>query len=359
MKCIYSQTGFQFSHVDIHDEWNFMSQSNTRKVYNFGIGSLFSYASRQDPNIPDKIAALIPSYVDGIVRIFGYCAPQLHNFVAASAVSSNEQDSSTFGAFFEIKKEQWPAIREREKFYKIKQVSPRKPYPKNLEKNAFYFVWGDENEEPCPRNYIVSQAYWDFMIGGILSWDGQITDSGRYIWDIEAEIKRWNITVHQWPTISFDDRFQYAVELVKTTHNTHNYKWGNDRLCPFTFNTLITPKEFLRYPSYVLDHVKAPAIGTVSPPFSQFYFDLVDKILVKAGLQLSDRQPIDCNEVEFSRSLLKDLYYDELLQWRKNSFYTEYIQWGVDNKLYAVKEKEIKSANKLKKRYLSESLLPI
>lgn len=357
MECIYSETWFKSS--DLQEEWDYMSKKDTRKVYNFGIGSLFSYASRQDPNDPEELPPLIPTRVNGIFRNFGYCAPQKHNFVAASASRSTKKDSGTFGAFFEIKKNQWPAIREREKFYVKTPVSPI-TYPKNLEENAFYFAWGSkEEDEICPPDFIISQAYWDFIIGGILSWDGQITDSGRYIWDIEAEIKGWNMTVHQKPTISYEDRYNYALEFVKTTHNVENYTWGNDRLCPFTFNTLITPKQSLHYPSYVLDNVTSEAIGTVSPPFSQFYFNLVDEILKKGGLQLNDRHSVDCRSVEFVRYSSKDLYYDEWAKWQTNSFYTEYIQWRVENKLYAEKKKEIKRATKLRKQSLPDSLLPI
>ena len=59
------------------EEWRIISKNNTRRVFNFGIGSLTSYASRQrtvDPSMSGpEIAPAFPDSVHGIVRELATC----------------------------------------------------------------------------------------------------------------------------------------------------------------------------------------------------------------------------------------------------------------------------------------------
>ena len=107
-------------------EWMYMSANNTRRVYNFGVGSLFSWSGSQyseqthtDPTssriiFPPQYALIKPLYpvrVTGIHRTFDYC----WRYTAVAAVACTEsspcaQDAEVVGAVFEIQAKDYPAI---------------------------------------------------------------------------------------------------------------------------------------------------------------------------------------------------------------------------------------------------------
>ena len=107
-------------------EWLEISKNNTNRVFNFGIGSLTSYSSRQhtaDPTMPETPSSVpnaIASSVNGIIREFGYC----WRYVAASARSClpEEECIPVVGVFFEVFEEDWVNLRLRENEYAILEV---------------------------------------------------------------------------------------------------------------------------------------------------------------------------------------------------------------------------------------------
>lgn len=73
-----------------------------------------------------------------------------------------------------------------------------------------------------------------------MAWDGRLLDTGRYTWDLEAELKLHNNNevnidglVTAAPSISLEERREYAVQFVKTTEASE-LPWYNDRRCPYT-----------------------------------------------------------------------------------------------------------------------------
>lgn len=306
--------------------------AGSRRVFNLGIGSLFSYSSRQwthedkslvpdDPNhVPSPETPAIPQMVSGVVREMSYC----WRYIAASAracttAEADEGACKTMGAFFEVLPEDWLALRAREQNYALLPVTPNLPFAEGLPSDAFYFAWGDGsrvnastgalNEKACPVHPhdviapFISQAYWDFILGGILSWDGVLLDSTRYSWDLDAELghgEEWaRRRVAVFPKYSYAQRRAVAVDVVRTTAKSAptGAKWADDRLCPFTGNAPLTPKSDLRYPQATLGTITTEAVGTVSPISTPLVRAIVDEILNEGGWDVSARESIDCESV--------------------------------------------------------------
>ena len=309
-------------------EWMYMSANNTRRVYNFGVGSLLSWSGLQyseltykDPTSsriifpPSKkypqyalIKPLYPVRVTGIRRTFDYC----WRYTAVAAVACTEsspcaQDAEVLGAVFEIHAKDYPAIRARESAYTYIEVQPknREALPSAVfEAEGYYFAWATDRITINPTfdctnatgharwKPMISQAYWDFMIGGILSWDGQLVQNNMYTWDLDAELQAvadntdLSGQVATMPSLSLQERRELAVEFVKSTEHAPTIPWRNDRRCPYTGNSIITPLDMLQYPPSVLEGYNATgsdnshfAIGTVSPIATQLFYDYVDDIL--------------------------------------------------------------------------------
>lgn len=175
------RNGIHISADQIQREWAEISQNNTRRVYNFGIGSLFSWSSRQytqDRNFGNPPAKLTPALVTratGIRRSFNLC----WRYVAVIAETCYGDDCPVIvGASFEVTKDTYPSLRQRENGYDLIPVKPELPLPHQADPNGFYFVWGSSKKlklPACSRNNIpyelqsvinpklypvISQAYW-------------------------------------------------------------------------------------------------------------------------------------------------------------------------------------------------------
>ena len=169
-----------------------------------------------------------------------------------------------------------------------------------------------------------SQAYWDFIIGGILAWDGQLQPTRRYTWDLNAELTRseqWmRDKVASFPSLSYAERRQIAVDVVRTTAFTGpDVAWKNDRLCPFTGNALMTLKAELLYPQSTLDTIDADAIGTAAPLATPLLRAIVDDILEEGGWRISDREDLECAtaSVHIDRDeWVTNPYWDDVRTWQ-------------------------------------------
>jgi hypothetical protein len=349
----------QISSRNATEEWNSISASGTRRVFNLGIGSLFSFSSRQftsqdsalDPNVQSAPQTpLMPQLVNGVIREFSYC----WRYVAASGRKCSQQESTnnkctTMGAFFEVLPHDWLSLRAREASYDLLQVSPQLPLPDGIPADAYFFAWGSSvnrvsaagellTNTTCPlhaHNVIapfISQAYWDFIIGGILAWDGQLLDTRRYTWDLDAELshtEEWmRRRVAVFPKYSYAKRRQIAVDVVRTTAKSGpaGTRWLDDRRCPFTGNSPMTLKTNLLYPQSTLDTIVAEAIGTVSPLSNDFFRSIVDDILTEGGWDVSARKALDCwsASVHIPRdSWHMNPYWDDIQRWR-----TEHLAGG-------------------------------
>lgn len=333
--------------------------AGTRRVFNLGIGSLFSFSSRQftssgkslDPsNVAVPSTPVTPQLVGGIKREFTYC----WRYIAASARACTtteiaEGSCETLGAFFEVLPEEWLSLREREENYELLPVTPKSPLSPGLPPDAFYFAWGDSSridpstgallEKPaCPvtstneeaQPPFVSQTYWDFIIGGMLAWDGQLLDARRYEWDLDAESshsEEWmRRHVAVFPSYSYEERRRLAVEIVRTTAKTTpaGAEWLDDRSCPFTGNAIMTLQSDLRYPQATMDTITGPAIGTVSPVSNSAFRALVDDILSEGGWAVSERKSVDCATA--SGNVPRD-------EWVRNPFWDDIQRWRTANVL--------------------------
>jgi hypothetical protein len=89
-------------------EWQENSAGDTRKVFNFGIGSLLNHASVQttlNPETPESVSFLHPGYADDIRREFNYCYRYVPVFSVkcTAEVLDGGGCPRTFGAYFEMK----------------------------------------------------------------------------------------------------------------------------------------------------------------------------------------------------------------------------------------------------------------
>jgi hypothetical protein len=317
------------------EEWRSISNNGTRRVFNFGIGSLTSYASRQrtvDPSMPDpppSIAPAFPDKVHGIVRELQTC----HHYAAASARPCLRHDShechiGVVGVFFEIFEEEWADFRKREHQYDLLEVNPTLPLRNGMDPTAYFFAWGTRGETPtCEWDKpVVSTAYWDYVIGGILAWDGQLLDTGRYTWDLVTELEMlddMSSVVHQMPSLTLSERRRLAVEFVNSTKHS-KFQWVDDRACPFTGDCIITPIDNLA-PEALATGPTADAIGTVSPPFSDAFHAYVDEILIEGGWEYGARNSIHdrvdpCSEID---PILIDRY-----DWDDNPYYDDIVAFS-------------------------------
>jgi len=242
------------------------------------------------------------------------------------------------GAFFEVTSEEWPALRKRERNYSLQKVDPQRPLAEGLPDDAYYFTWGSEEKACSMTKYNtiapqVSQAYWDFIIGGILAWDGQLRDTGLYTWDLDVErsaimgkeLEDFKKNVAQYPTLDYAARREIAVEVVQTSMKTGwgpGVKWVDDRRCPFTGNAMMTRKSDLRYPPAVLDTITAEALGTSAPVSSPGVRQIIDEILNEGGWNVSERASFDCekNAAKVKRdNWTANVYWDDVQQWTRES----------------------------------------
>lgn len=311
-------------------EWQEMSQGGTRRVFNFAIGSLLSHGGTQYtldktmPENPPLVHTIVPAFGQGVMREFTYCWRYVA--VAARPCTFNDPCPPIFGAVFEITHEDWDRFRSRESDYDILPVEI--VGGDSVPEGAYTFTWGAviqpggvsktcaDPKYPPP----ISQAYWDFMIGGILAWDGQLMPTQRYTWDIvseKAEDFDMATRVAVMPSLTLESRLEYAGFLINSTGNPYEYPWKNDRACPYTANSLVTPKNMLQYPTATIDSIAAPAIGTAGSFASNQFYDLVDGIMEQAGLDLADRSPMDCSESGFiDRSeWTRNPYWDDIQTW--------------------------------------------
>ncbi|CAB9510355.1 expressed unknown protein [Seminavis robusta] len=305
LACLRLQTVASFDDFyfpDHEEEWRMMSQNGTRRVFNFGIGSLSSWASRQTTattspfDSPPSIAPAFPGAVGGLVREFGIEAyGACFNWAPATVrpcfPDFEDCSAPVTGFFFEIFEEEWKSLRDREDIYDLLEVSPNSPRPEGLDPDGYYFTWAsrtyDPREPACANSpdTLVSQAYWDSIIAGIMAWDGQLLNSGRYTWDLMAELEEtpgFASKVHQSPSLSLEERRNLAVELVKSTKQSV-LQWVDDRRCPLNGNTIITPISELSTEVLEEEPIEAAAIGTVSPPFSDAFHAFIDEILIEGG----------------------------------------------------------------------------
>jgi len=332
--------------IQIEKEWLELSESNTRRVFNLGIGSLTSYGSRQYTDSKknfsniELVTPTYPAQAVGIRRSFNDCwryAPMTAN------ICSGDDCPAVEGAVFEVTEESWPALRDRESSYSIVEVTPSLPLPEELPPDATYFAWGENYEYDGDVCYggkyppQISQAYWDFIIGGILSWDGRLLDTKRYTWDLDAELEALSkgidlkSFVHVYPSVgSLEERRQIAIKFVETTEHS-TYVWVDDRKCPFTGNANIILGKDLEYPEAVFGPNNLPtAFGSVSPIVSQTFYDYVDQILIDGGWEFGARNSIYDRTNPCPGS---DEYIDRtrVNEWEPNPYYEDIVQWNKEN----------------------------
>ena len=325
---------------DFDAEWADLSANGTRKVYNVGIGSLTSWASIQFSQAGSKFPSNQPvkqlkmANVSGVKKELRGC--WRYQGMRALQCEPDESEKTCPHmpvVYFEVPPETWRDLRTRECGYdvfvnaKVEDDSPE----------GYYFAWGDK---PGPKachtpsyDYpaLISQTYWDFIVGGILSWDGQLTDSGYYTWDWSAERafgeEGMRRLVHNFPSLTYSERYKLAVDWARTTQPSPDIEWMNDRACPFTSNIPITPVELLHYEHDAFKGTEPLAIGTVSPLVSQGFYDLVDGILIEAGwadggaANAIENRTYRCDEAakqDFDKSGFDpNPYYNEVMGWRK------------------------------------------
>mmetsp|Transcript_22142 Transcript_22142/g.50698 ORF Transcript_22142/g.50698 Transcript_22142/m.50698 type:complete len:927 (-) Transcript_22142:148-2928(-) len=336
-------------------EWKEMSNDGTRRVFNSGIGSLTSFGGRQYTNSnsemienPENLTVATPGLISGvgpgIKRDLTYC---LARYAAANVRPCEEGEGCgpILGFTFEVNNlDEYRSLRRRESSYDRLQVTPRNFQPP-LDPDAYYFAWGDnstvvEKDPRCNYNTFISQSYWDYILGGIMAWDGRLLDTGRYTWDLEAELKLHNNNevnidglVTAAPSISLEERREYAVQFVNTTVASE-LPWYNDRRCPYTGNMNIKTADEL-FPT-VAEQLGGNAGGTISPPSSQVVNDYIDKILRDGGWSNKAANSIDERAEPCEQSFVRDnnlppardrtgkfgpvnLYYSDVEIWRKTN----------------------------------------
>ncbi|EJK49046.1 hypothetical protein THAOC_32115 [Thalassiosira oceanica] len=336
-------------------EWKEMSNNGTRRVFNSGIGSLTSFGGRQYTNSnsemienPENLTVATPGLISGvgpgIKRDLTYC---LARYAAANVRPCEEGEGCgpILGFTFEVNNlDEYRSLRRRESSYDRLQVTPRN-FQSPLDPDAYYFAWGDnstvvEKDPRCNYNTFISQSYWDYILGGIMAWDGRLLDTGRYTWDLEAELKLHNNNevnidglVTAAPSISLEERREYAVQFVNTTVASE-LPWYNDRRCPYTGNMNIKTGDEL-FPT-VAEQLGGNAGGTISPPSSQVVNDYIDKILRDGGWSNKAANSIDERAEPCEQSFVRDnnlppardrtgkfgpvnLYYSDVEIWRKTN----------------------------------------
>ena len=318
-------------------EWATLSANGTRKVYNVGIGSLTSWASIQFSEAGSKFPSNQPIHelkvatVSGIKKELRGCwRYQGMQALTCGPDESEETCPNMPVVYFEVSPKSWRYLRTRECSYdnfvnaKVEDNSP----------DGYYFAWGHHaGTQTCSNQYpaLISQSYWDFIIGGILAWDGQLTDSGYYSWDWSAEQafseEDMKGLVHNFPSLTYNERYKLAMDWVRSTQPSSDIEWMNDRACPFTGNAPITPVELLGYEHDAFKGTEPLAIGTVSPLVSQDFYDLVDRILIESGWadegaanaienrthRCDEAARQDINRIGFD----PNPYYDEIMRWRE------------------------------------------
>lgn len=241
-----------------------------------------------------------------------------------------DEDCRKNTAYFEVMQDEWEQLRIREcsydKFVPAEIVDSGAP-------EGFYFAWGrdpDSTCNPAPVYDRISQSYWDFIIGGILAWDGMLTDSGRFTWDLEAELKLGEETmatlVHKMPSLSYQVRYDFALEFIKTTQPSNDILWMDDRKCPFTGNAPITPASMVDYRYDAFKGKEVSAIGTAGPLMTQNVYDIIDNLMIEGGFAYGgaknniENRTDPCGESErigIDRSeFASNLYYDDIVEWR-------------------------------------------
>jgi len=264
---------------------------------------------------------------------------------------------------FEIQAKDYPAIRAREAAYTYIEVQPknREALPSAVfEAEGYYFAWATDRTTIDPTfdctnatgharwKPMISQAYWDFMIGGILSWDGQLVQNNMYTWDLTAELQavadntELSGQVATMPSLSLLERRDMAVQFVKSTEHAPTIPWRNDRRCPYTGNSIITPLDMLQYPHSVLEGYDTTssnnshfAIGTVSPIATQLFYDYVDDIL-REGKWKGQNDIANRIEGSVCTDIVTEDHVDHLgiahhrshsQSWQPNPYYDTILKW--------------------------------
>jgi len=238
-------------------------------------------------------------------------------------------------AYFKVEWETWKNLRTRECGYDVllqTDVEDENAPP------GYYFAWGDNPDKQCgPPSYpkFISQSYWDFIIGGIFSWDGQLTESGYYTWDWAAEDalgeEGMADRVHQANSLTYQERYDFALNFIKSTQFSPDFEWMDDRKCPFTNNAPITPVAMLDYPQDAYDDTEPLAIGSVSPLMSKEFYDFVDQLLIDGGWAYeganntidnrTDRCDVAAEQGHKRSNFDPNPHYNDIIDWRtKNNF---------------------------------------
>lgn len=160
-----------------------------------------------------------------------------------------------------------------------------------------------------------------------------LTNSGRYTWDVAAELElgpeKMATLVEKAPSLSWDQRYKYAVDFVKSTAPSKDLPWMNDRKCPFTGDGShpMTPVEMLDYRHNPYNGTNPKAIGCAAPLVSQAFYNLVDKILIEGGWGYgSAKNNIDerhdpCDEAAKQKHIRDKFdpneYYEDVKKWHK------------------------------------------
>jgi len=286
---------------------------------------------------PKEMSPLHPMKVPGIVREFASC----QRYVGLSVRACQEEDEKCpdiQSFFFEFvgKKDEYVKFREKEaeKNHTVLTLTLDKSELEqvSLPATASYVAMGRNDKNihvECPkqigtnRDPFVSLAYWDMILGAILSWDGQLKTK-RYTWLLELEVKesaKLKNDARHFPSLSFGDRWQLAVEFVRTTSWT-NFSLLDDRRCPFTHETIITP-------SYDLDsNVKNPknlaVVGSCAPTASPGFHAIVNHLLSEGQWQHGGMGEavylgahgalIDCSEAPSLENRPVSLYYGDVFK---------------------------------------------
>jgi len=333
-----------------HTEWNELSANGTRAVYNVGIASLFNHASQQfqyaNYTWPSNqtITPLTMATFTGVRREIRGC----WRYHSARAVECDPTDVNQFcppmlGAYFEVQEKNWQELRTRECSYD--RFVPAQPDDTKAPA-GYYFAWGKQPNHVCNPKYddypdVISQSYFDSTIGGILAWDGRLTDSGRFTWDVMAELEvgaeNMAERVNKTPSLSWEQRYQYALDFVKSTAPSPDLPWMDDRKCPFTGDGghIMTPISLLDFRhDTVYNHTCPKAIGGAAPLVSPDFYDLVDQLLIEGGwgydsaLNTIDERYDPCDEAK-KQNITRDKfdpnkYYDDVIEWRdENNLPTE------------------------------------
>lgn len=324
-----------------------------------GIGSLFSWSSQQwsqqkervNENgssysvFPTTFKPISPNYPAkgiGIKREFEYC--WRYAALTANYCAEEEDCDPIYGGVFEVpSEEEYTQLRYRESSYeilKVHDIEVEQPFNNAINESGSFFAWGGTPASRDCKNTtgeneyeaLISQSYFDVILGGILSWDGQMANNKMYTWDLEAELvaieagneDAFYSSVTKAPSLPFDQREKMCMVYLKTTKSALSYEWANDRSCPYSLNPIITPKDMLNYPETVefVDGVVPNALGCASPLASKRIYDYIDEILTKSGWRAKNTIEERVDPCAKSGSLVSRTSN----KWEPNPYYRTFVE---------------------------------